>query len=110
MKGVEMERFNIFLEESFSDGVYFRELRLSPEELDFVKKKFPKAKIEGNPKVSGNDQKAWYEVHIHPASGDREEESPEMIAIQKEKRRLEHELARLKKSKSPRNAKKSIKP
>lgn len=54
-----------FLWDSFEkDGVRVRELRLSDEELDYIKKKWPKATFKKNMAEGNTDTKSWYEVRL----------------------------------------------
>jgi len=53
-----------FLKESFRDGVTYRELRLSTEEIDYLRKLFPKAEIKEMRNMKCSDEKVWVEVKI----------------------------------------------
>lgn len=92
------ERFKQFLLDSFGDGVYVRELRLSHEELGYVKTIFPNAEVHICPDSESADGKQWYNVHLKSANptvsgGDKHK----VASIQVENDRLKKELAMLKK-------------
>ena len=90
------EKFAEFLSESFRDGVSFRELRLSIDEVDYLKRRYPKASVKKSPTREYSEDKSWYEVNlfsiIHPVN------ETELEAIQKENRQLKQELESLKKT------------
>lgn len=93
-----MEKFKDFFEESFGDGVTIRELRLSSEETEYIKKVYPRAifnQLKENP-----DGKAWYKVTLQPSIKNIKNaiNLEEIAAIQKENTQLKQELQRLKKS------------
>ncbi len=94
----EAEKFMEFLEDCFGDGVTIRELRLSNEETEYIKKVYPKASFNKNQVTETPDGKAWYKVILHPSSKNRKITAPsdEMIAIQNENLQLKQELERLK--------------
>jgi len=88
------ETFEEFLKRSFAHGVYFRELRLSREEVGYVRKKYPKASLKKCQITASLDGKCWYEVNLLPpvtASND----------LKKENLRLKKELEELKRSLVP---------
>jgi len=58
-----MDKFDQFLVDSFHDGIYQRELRLSVEELQYVKAKYPHSIIK-NMSSSSKDEKQWYHIHL----------------------------------------------
>lgn len=69
MSFIKQTTFEDFLYESFSDGIYSRELRLSDSEVNFMKEKFPNMKIEtlADPKnrsLQEDENKKWYKVSI----------------------------------------------
>ena len=95
----EAEKFMEFLEDCFGDGVTIRELRLSNEETEYIKKVYPKASFNKNQVTETPDGKAWYKVILHPSSKNRKitaTSDDEMLAIQNENLRLKQELERLK--------------
>lgn len=63
MVKTEVERFEDFLSNSFQE-VLCRELRLSNEELEYLKKRFPKANIERMRTDESPDDKHWYLVKL----------------------------------------------
>jgi hypothetical protein len=64
----EVQKFEEFLLESFGDGVYFRELRLSNEEIEYLKNKYPRASLKKCQTTECPDGKFWCEVQ-HPKDG-----------------------------------------
>ena len=56
--------FEQFLEESFSGGICLRELRLSHEELEYITKKYPHAKIRKIQDSNNSRKKCWYQIKI----------------------------------------------
>ncbi len=51
-----------FLSESFYEGVYHRELRLSAKEVELLRQLYPSASVR---KVSNHNVKAWYDVCLY---------------------------------------------
>lgn len=96
----EAEKFKEFLEECFGEGVTIRELRLSNEETEYIKKVYPKASFNKNQLTEAPDGKAWYKVVLQPPTKmkKRTMNTEKMTAIQKENAQLKQELERLKKS------------
>lgn len=94
----EVEKFKDFLEESFGEGVNIRELRLSNEETEYIKRVYPRASF--NPLKRNSDGKSWYKVTLQPKVRDIKNAMnlEQMVAIQKENLQLKQELERLKKS------------
>ncbi|KHE71598.1 hypothetical protein [Halobacillus sp. BBL2006] len=80
-----------FLSDSFGEGVYFRELRLSTEEIKVLRELYPHATVRRTTEVSDANSKAWYEINLLP----RKVEGTE--TIQEENRRLKQEIEVLKK-------------
>jgi hypothetical protein len=62
----EKERFAAFLSESFENDVFFRQLRLSDMELQYVKKKYPNASVKRCHTNEELNEKHWYEVNLLP--------------------------------------------
>ncbi|SNR91341.1 hypothetical protein SAMN05446037_1001382 [Anaerovirgula multivorans] len=60
----EVERLENFLTESFREGIYFRELRLSYEEMEYIKKKYPKANVKKCVTTENSDEKVWWEINL----------------------------------------------
>ncbi|SDK66872.1 hypothetical protein [Natronincola ferrireducens] len=60
----EIKRLEEFLEDSFGAGVYFRELRLSNEEMEYVKRKYPRAELKKCVTRECSDGKIWWEVNL----------------------------------------------
>ncbi len=54
--------FEWFLKESFENGISTRELRLSDDELQYLKELMPNADIREMPDSYCSDGKRWYEV------------------------------------------------
>lgn len=94
----EVEKFKDFLEESFGDGVTIRELRLSSEETEYIKRVYPRASF--NQLKENPDGKAWYKVTLKPSVKNIKNaiKLEEIAAIQKENILLKQELERIKKS------------
>ncbi|SFG32987.1 hypothetical protein SAMN05216353_13522 [Halobacillus alkaliphilus] len=88
--------FEKFLSESFSEGVYFRELRLSQKEIDAVRTMYPAALIKQTSEVNDVQSKAWYEINLLPVEGQTEN----VEAIRHENTRLKRELEVLKQLKN----------
>lgn len=64
MSPKQMKSFEKFLSDSFGDGIYYRELRLSSEEIEYLKKKFPKATIKRCEAAESADDKEWWEINL----------------------------------------------
>ncbi|MBN8236283.1 hypothetical protein JF544_13535 [Halobacillus kuroshimensis] len=58
--------FERFLVESFQEGIFFRELRLSEKEVTRLKKLYPSAEIKQTSPVDAVLRKSWYEVNLDP--------------------------------------------
>ncbi|MBY0121234.1 hypothetical protein [Bacillus sp. S/N-304-OC-R1] len=98
MKLNEAEKFKEFLEESFGDGVKIRELRLSDEETEYIKRNYPKASLNTSMPKQAPDGKIWYKVSLKPPKNDSELlGNDRLTAIQKENLQLKQELETLKK-------------
>ncbi|MBP2078896.1 hypothetical protein [Oceanobacillus polygoni] len=62
------EAFESFIKDSFKNGTYLRELRLSESEVEYVKTTFPNASISVISKTETNlSVKKWYEVNLKNA-------------------------------------------
>lgn len=62
MTAVDVEMFEQFLTDSFAGGFQFKELRLSAEELDYMKAKYPNARMKPMETRTYPDDKVWFEV------------------------------------------------
>lgn len=91
----ESVNFEEFLLASFRDGISFRELRLSTDELAVVKEKFPTARIKKSLTSENLDGKAWYEINLLPIN---DQQGLAFESIQQENERLKQELEELKNS------------
>ncbi|WP_066295169.1 hypothetical protein [Bacillus sp. FJAT-29937] len=101
MKMNEAEKFRKFLKESFGDGVNIRELRLSDEETEYIKRIYPKASLNKSIPTEAPDGKRWYKVSLQPPKNGRELfVNDHLAAIQQENLQLKQELERLKRDKS----------
>ncbi|MBD2871656.1 hypothetical protein [Paenibacillus arenilitoris] len=60
----ERAAWESFLEEAFAGGARCRELRLSEEELAFVRERYPGARAEHAASPVYADGKAWYNVTL----------------------------------------------
>lgn len=96
----EAEKFKEFLEDCFGDGVTIRELRLSNEETEYIKKVYPKASFNKKQPTETPDGKAWYKVILQPPAKTRKSQSSakEMAVIKQENIQLKQELERLRQS------------
>ncbi|MFE8698485.1 hypothetical protein ACFYKT_19495 [Cytobacillus sp. FJAT-53684] len=90
MKLNEVEKFEEFLSESFGDGVHIRELRLSNEETEYIKKIYPKAIFNKSFQKKTTDGKSWYKVTLLPPT--KIDNQDEMIAIKQENLKLKQEI------------------
>lgn len=61
----EKQDFERFLKESFENDVCIRELRLSDDELHYLKELMPKAEAIEIPGSVCQDGKRWYEIKLH---------------------------------------------
>lgn len=60
------KEFQKFIKESFQGDIYKRELRLSAEELEMVKKMYPRAVLQKLDSTNYQDGKSWYVVNLLP--------------------------------------------
>lgn len=95
MSNRDFSVFDQFLTRSFSEGVYERELRLSPEELVFAKGKFPTATFRKSVTRNYKDQREWYKVTLLQPSIEKNDN--ETRRIKEENIRLKKEIERIKK-------------
>lgn len=100
MSPSQVELFEDFLSRSFGEGVYSREIRLSSEELEYVRKKYPHASLKKCLGEATDNGKGWYEVNL---TGSTAATAPllhtdDLAAIQQENLRLKVELEKLKKT------------
>jgi len=59
----EIKNFECFLADSFKEGNMLRELRLSEKEIEYLKKKYPRAALrELAATQDQSDERVWYEV------------------------------------------------
>ncbi|QAS53065.1 hypothetical protein [Halobacillus litoralis] len=87
--------FEQFLSESFREGVYFRELRLSEKEVLSLKEHYPQASIQKTSEVNDAFSKSWYEINLMPIG----KKSETLESIRNENTRLKRELESLRKLK-----------
>lgn len=64
MTSKEIMDLDKFLEDSFQDGIYRRELRLSQREVEYVKRKYPSASIKKCKAAECSDGKIWWDVNL----------------------------------------------
>lgn len=64
MKIKEVEKFEEFLQESFEGGIVFRELRLSTEEISYLREEYPKFDLNEMTDTECSDGKVWMEVRL----------------------------------------------
>jgi hypothetical protein len=62
----EKMEFIRFLEKSFENDINIRELRLSDDELRYLKELMPRADVREMPDADCSDGKRWYEVMWGP--------------------------------------------
>ncbi|MBS4192653.1 hypothetical protein KHA94_21160 [Bacillus sp. FJAT-49705] len=99
MKNKEEEKFKEFLAESFDQGVNIRELRLSTEEMEYIKRVYPKASLNKSIPKEASEGKIWYKVSLLPPETDIDSiNDARLAAIQKENVQLKQELEALKRS------------
>lgn len=60
----EIKAFDEFLRDSFKGGVFGRELRLSGDEVEYLKDQFPRARLEAISSRNSGDGKLWYMVEL----------------------------------------------
>ena len=98
MKTEETEKFEEFLAESFRDGVHIRELRLSGEETEYIKRIYPKATLDKNQPIEAQDGKAWYKVMLTPSKRNEKSapDAEKFSIMEKENQQLKQELEKLK--------------
>ena len=65
MTSSEAKKFEEFLSESFREGVRFRELRLSNDEIEYLRKTYPKISLKKICTTEYTDGKCWYEVRLY---------------------------------------------
>lgn len=61
----QVESITDFITNSFTNGRVIRELRLTEDELSYIKKAYPFAQIERLPSDTSS-QKNWYRINIKP--------------------------------------------
>ncbi len=98
----EAERFEVFLKGSFEEGINVRELRLSDQEVEFVKKNFPEASLKKQQMEDSSDGKFWFEITLSPSQINDEgnQDSLYIATIRKENERLKQELDLLRKTRN----------
>lgn len=62
MNNTEMTQFEYFLAESFKEGNMLRELRLSDQEIEHLKAKYPRAMLNKMATQDNSGDRVWYEV------------------------------------------------
>lgn len=58
----EIKRFGDFLQESFNEDMYIREMRLSDEEKEHLERKYSKIRLNRMGNGQCSDGKFWYEI------------------------------------------------
>lgn len=61
---LNVDYFSLFLAESFPDGVFTRELRLSIVEVEYLQQVYPNASLIKMDDSIDSDGKRWYEVRL----------------------------------------------
>jgi hypothetical protein len=93
----ETKKFEEFLTESFEDDIYVRELRLSDEEVEYVREKYPRARLKKCQTPDSLDGKCWYEINLlAPIEDGQESQNTQDVAIKEEGLRLRKELEHVK--------------
>ncbi|WP_077623705.1 hypothetical protein [Sediminibacillus massiliensis] len=98
MAANDYERLERFLMDSFGDGIYFRELRLSPEEAEYVQKRYPKAKLKKAQFGREPDEKNWYEIYLGEQASFQDGLKAGLEAVKQENVRLKRELEKARQS------------
>lgn len=88
-KHVKNHPFDQFLSESFANDQFVRELRLSEEELEYAKKKYPNASFQIISAKEELDEKFWCKISLLPLNHDEETLSKENEAESMEQRKQE---------------------
>lgn len=94
----QLEKFEEFLVNSFGDGMYTRELRLSNEEVEYVQKNYPKLNVKKCFATEASDGKCWYEVSLSTPIEKAEKSSElhlENLRLKLEVERLKNSLTKL---------------
>lgn len=60
----QIEEFEFFLQECFKEDSHLKELRLSDEEINHLKSKYPSAILSKMPDGECSDGKIWYKVAL----------------------------------------------
>jgi hypothetical protein len=60
----QAQEFEFFLWNCFKENAYAKELRLSDEEVDYLKTKYPNAVFSKMPNCECSDGKLWYKVAL----------------------------------------------
>ncbi len=91
--------FEQFITDSFRDGIAIRELRLSHEEVEYIKSSYPKASITPCVQQGSDDGRHWYEISLYGLkfNEDKHFESMDDVTLHAEKARLLQELEQTKK-------------
>ncbi|NLY43137.1 MAG: hypothetical protein GX066_04020 [Clostridiaceae bacterium] len=64
MTADEIKNFENFLSKSFEDGVCYRELRLSDDEVKYIKDRYPRISLVKDTSGEESDGKAWFQVRL----------------------------------------------
>ncbi|WP_217587038.1 hypothetical protein [Lentibacillus saliphilus] len=67
---MDTRELNSFFTESFRGDILKRELRLSEEEMRYIKQRFPRAHVTPVHDPSSSN-KVWYTVTLNPQSGNQ---------------------------------------
>ena len=60
----EIRNIETFLSESFEDGVCYRELRLSDDEVEYIKENYPRISLKKESINVESDGKSWFKVRL----------------------------------------------
>ncbi|WAM34193.1 hypothetical protein [Caldicellulosiruptor morganii] len=64
MEGDKIKKFEEFFTNSFRDGKVVRELRLSSDEVEYIKKRYPNVTVSKLSGFENNKDKNWYTVKL----------------------------------------------
>lgn len=98
MNHTHAEAFEMFLQESFALEKTYRELRLSVDEVGYIRNKYPGASITRTSSKEDLDGKVWYEINLAPLKEEYEDQNKKkIILLEKENQLLKKEIAQYKK-------------
>ncbi|MFS0863106.1 hypothetical protein [Fredinandcohnia sp. 179-A 10B2 NHS] len=94
MNRTHTEAFEMFFQESFALEKTYRELRLSVDEVEYIRNKYPGAAITRSSSREDLDGKAWYEINLTPFDEEYEDQNKKkVILLEKENLLLKRQIA-----------------